>query len=144
MNKSLPDKWIRKAVYDVVNNITVDSNVIRCYDTRVTGNIMPDHYILMTTQTNTVDKSIKCGYRWESSILLDMVTSYKSTGNTGSRLLVDNITDEVRNLTDVLTLDVASGLSILKQTQFFLNDISTITTNENIFRKFIRIELTIN
>ena len=144
MNKALPDKWIRKAVYDVVNNITVDGNVIPCFDSRVTGRTIPYHYILMTTQTNDVDKGIKCGYRWDSSILLDIVTTYLSPGNTGSRLLVDNILDETRNLTDVLTLDVASGLTILRQTQFFPANITTITTNENIFRKFIRIELTIN
>ena len=26
MNKNLPDKWIRKAVYDAINNISVDNN----------------------------------------------------------------------------------------------------------------------
>jgi hypothetical protein len=143
MNKTLPDKWVRKAVYDEVNNIVVSGKTIPCYDSRITGRTIPQHYILMTTQTNLVDKANKCEYRWESSILLDIITTYKSSGNTGSRLLADNIADSVRNLTDSLTLGAGSGLSIISQIQSFPNDISTITTNENIFRKLIRIEFVI-
>jgi hypothetical protein len=41
-------------------------------------------------------------------------------------------------------LDVASGLVVQKQIQDFPNDIVTITENENIFRKLMRLELTIN
>lgn len=143
MNKSLPDKWIRKAIYTAINNIVVDGETIPCYDSRVTSDTIPQHYVLMTTQTNDVSKENKCEHFWESDILLDIITSYDSTGNTGSRLLADNILDEVRRLTDSLTLDVASGLNIIFNTQSFPNDISTITPNESVFRKFIRIQLKI-
>lgn len=144
MNKSLPDKWVRKAVFDAINNIVVDTLTIPCFDSEVPEGLEVDHYVLMTTQTNTVDKSNKCEYWYESSILLDIVTSYTGVGNPGSRLLADNIADAVRSATDVLTLDVASGLVVLRQTQSFPNDVVTKTSVENIFRKFIRIELTIN
>lgn len=144
MNKSLPDKWVRKAVFDAINNIVVDTLTIPCFDSEVPEGLEVDHYVLMTTQTNTVDKSNKCEYWYESSILLDIVTSYSGVGNPGSRLLADNIADAVRSATDVLTLDVASGLVVLRQTQSFPNDVVTKTSVENIFRKFIRIELTIN
>ena len=143
MNKSLPDKWVRKAVYAVLNNITVNGNTIKCYDTRVPGKNIPDHFILMTTQTNAVSKQNKCEYFYESSILIDVFTSYPLPGNPGSRLLADDICDSVRNLTDSLSLDVASGLSIITQTQDFPNDLSSTTENENIFRKFVRLELLI-
>jgi len=143
MNKTLPDKWIRKAVYTAINNIVVDGNTIPCYDTRVTSNIIPDHYILMTTQTNTVQKENKCENFWQSDIVLDIITSYDSTGNPGSRLLADNIMDSVRNLTKSLTLDVACGLTIIFSTQNFPNDITTLTPNETIFRKLMRLELKI-
>jgi len=144
MNKTLPDKWVRKAVFDAINNVVVDTLAIPCFDSEVPEGLEVDHYVLMTTQTNTVDKSNKCEYWWESSILLDIVTSYGGVGNPGSRLLADNIADAVRSATDVLTLDGASGLTILRQTQSFPNDVVTKTSVENIFRKFIRIELTIN
>jgi hypothetical protein len=144
MNKSLPDKWVRKAVFDAINDIVVDTLTIPCFDSEVPEGLEVDHYVLMTTQTNTVDKSNKCEYWYESSILLDIVTSYSGVGNPGSRLLADNIADAVRSATDVLTLDAGSGLVVLRQTQSFPNDVVTKTSVENIFRKFIRIELTIN
>jgi hypothetical protein len=142
MVKTLPDKWIRKAVYDVVNNITVDGNTIFCYDTRLTGK-PKDNYILLSTQSNEVDKRTKCGYDWQSQILIEVYTRYKLTGNTGSRLLADNIMNEVRNLTDSLTLDVASGLDIVTQIQSFPSDLESTTNNEIVYRKFIRIEFLI-
>jgi hypothetical protein len=142
MVKTLPDKWIRKAVYDVVNNITVDGNTIFCYDTRLTGN-QQNNYILLSTQSNEVDKRTKCGYDWQSQILIEVYTRYGLTGNTGSRLLADNIMNEVRNLTDSLTLDVASGLTIVTQAQSFPSDLTSETNNEIVYRKFIRIEFLI-
>jgi hypothetical protein len=150
MIKTLPDKWIRKAIYDVINNISVvdemsgDVLVVKCYDSRVMADNDVTQYVLMTTQTNTVDKSTKCGNRWESSILLDIVTTFNGAGNYGSRLLADNILDKVRELTDSLTLDVASGLEVVYQSQDFPNDLVTVTSTENIYRKFMRIELLID
>jgi len=146
MNKTLPDKWVRKAVYDAINGIVVDSMVIPCYDTHVTysaQNDEPNHYVLMTTQTNDVDKRNKCEWFYESSILLDIITSYSGAGNNGSRLLVDNITDTCRNALQDLTLDAASGLEIVTETMNFPSDITTDVGAEVIFRKFIRLELTI-
>ena len=143
MNKSLPDKWIRKAIFDSVDDISVDGELIEVFDTRVTGPDYPLEYILMSTQTNTVDKNNKCEWFWESSILLDINTTYLRQGNTGSRLKVDNITDAVRNALNSLVLDVASGLTIITKTQNFPNDITTITDNKLVFRKFIRLELLI-
>lgn len=142
MVKTLPDKYIRKAIYDVVNGIVVDGNTINCYDTRLTG-VQKNNYIVLSTQSNEVDKRTKCGYDWQSSILIDIITRYKLSGNTGSRLLADNILDKVRELTDSLTLDVASGLEIVTQTQSFPSDLQSETNNELIYRKFIRIEFLI-
>lgn len=142
MVKTLPDKWIRKAVSSAINNIVVDSITIPCYDTRVTGGIK-DNYTLMMGQSNEVDNNNKCSDMWESQILIEVYTSYDSTGNTGSRLLADNILDKVRELTDELVLDGASGLEIITQKQSFPNDLESTTTNQNVYRKFIRIEFLI-
>ena len=150
MIKQLPDKWIRKAISDAINNmsvideITSDVLIVPCFDSRDVSNEDLTRYVLMTTQTNTVDKSVKCENRWESSILLDIVTTFNEAGNYGSRLLADNILNKVRELTNTIVLDPASGLKIVKQTQDFPNDLVTVTSTENVFRKFIRLELLIN
>ena len=142
----LPDKYVRKAIFTLLggaSGMTVNTKNVKCYDSRITGSTIPSQYVLMTTQTNRVDESVKCGDRWQSSILLDIVTRYTSSGNTGSRLLADDIAEAVRNLLETdLTLE--GGLNILHQKLDFPNDMVSVTTNENVFRKFIRIELLIN
>ncbi len=144
MNKELPDKYIRQAIFSAINNIVVDSNTIPCYDYRVTGANKSPHYVLMTTQTNTVSKANKCEFQWQSTILLDIVTTYSNSSNLGSRLLADNICDRVRDLTDTGNLTLSNGFEIVWQEQSFPNDIVTITQNDSIFRKFVRIEFYIN
>lgn len=144
MNKSIPNKWVRKAVFSLVNNIVVNGNTIKCYDTRVTGRTIPQHYILLSTQSSDVIKANKCEYSWDSDILIDIVTTYKNKGNTGSRLLADDILDKVRDLTKDLQLDVSSGLNIVWQKQSFPDGLPTITDNKCVFRKFMRIEFYIN
>lgn len=144
MNKTLPDKYIRKAVYNAINNITVDGVKIPCYDSYETTRVEKNAYVLLSTQTNTVSKTNKCEYQWESSILIDIVTKYKRPGKTGSRLFADNICDEIRRLTDALTLDVASNLTVVWQIQSFPNDLTSMGENETVFRKFIRIEMLLN
>jgi hypothetical protein len=146
MNKVFPDKWVRKAVYDAIDGIVVGGFVIPCYDTHVTYDAQkdePSHYVLMTTQSSEVDKRNKCEWMWESTILLDIITSFSGAGNNGSRLLADNITDACRNALQDLELDVGSGLEIVRLTMDFPADISTDSLAEVIFRKFIRLELRI-
>jgi len=143
MDKSLPDKWVRKAIFDALDDVDVGGTPIPFYDTNIPGGTIPNFYVLMTTQTNDVDKSNKCEWFWNSSILLDIVTSYDLPGNPGSRLMSDNIADIVRASLNSIQLDVGSGLEIITKTQSFPNDISTTTQNENIFRKLIRWELLI-
>jgi hypothetical protein len=150
MDKSIPDKWVRKAVYDAINNMSVlnentsETIQIPCYDSRVPANGGKSHYILMTTQTNQTNRLTKCEDSYDSSILLDIITSFDGSGNYGDRSLADNILDKARELTNNLSLDVSSNLTILRQTQNFPNDIVTITPTENVFRKLMRIELFIN
>lgn len=146
MNKSLPDKWVRKAIWDVLDDLSVNGHLIPCYDSKVTLDVQkddPQHYILMTTQTNDVDKRNKCEWFWESTILLDIITSFPGSGNTGSRLLADDIVDSARSALQGLTLDVGSGLEVVKQDWEFPADKVTDTNAEVIFRKFIRLELRI-
>ena len=144
MNKPVPDKWIRKAVSDAIDGIIVDGITINCYDTLVTTDINsdpPQHYILMTSQSNEVDKDNKCEWFWDSQLVIDIVTRYRTPGNTGSRLLADNIADEVLQQIDGLTLD--GGLEIVTQNVSFPSDLFLDTKKELIYRKIIRLQLKI-
>ena len=143
MDKSLPDKWIRKAIFDLLDEIVVDTETVYVYDTRMTGVYQPDFYIVMSSQSNLVDKWNKCEYVWDSDILLDIRTVYQRAGNTGSRLLADNILDAVRNLIKDIQLDAGSGLSIINTTLSFPNDLNEIDDSEIVFRKFLRLTMRI-
>lgn len=139
----LPDKHVRKAVITALNGLNVSGFDIPTYDSRANDNA-PSFYVLMTTQTNNEQKDNKCAPRWNSSILLDIITRYDGSGNMGSRLMADNIANEVMKRTDNLTLEALSGLEIKRQVLSLPNDITTLTSTTNIFRKLIRLELVID
>ena len=144
MTKTLPDKWIRKAVKDALAGLVVSSKEINVYDSR-TGKESPSEFILITTQSNEVDKATKCDYRWRSTLDIEVVTRAQNPGNTtGNRVLADDILDAAKTLIHNMSLDVASGLSIITQTQSFPPDININTTTEIVNRKFLRLELLIN
>lgn len=144
MVKTLPDKYIRKAIYNAINGIIVNGYSIPCFDTRVPNNDKRNYYVIMSTQSNEVAKDTKCGYKWQSQILLDITTIYDVNGNTGSRLMADEILNTVIQNTDSLTLDVTSGLEIITQTQSFPNDLNATSGNKIVYRKLMRIEFLIN
>ena len=143
MDKALPNKWIRKAIYDKIHNIKVSGKTIPCYDMNVTGSEQPRNYTLLKGQDNTVDKANKCEWYWDSSVSIEVVVIFQKTGNTGSRLLADNIADQVRSLTNNLVLDAASGLNIFTQTISFPTDLELETNNQVVFRKLIQLDFRI-
>lgn len=136
-----PDKYIRKAVYNLTNNIVVDSKIIPCYDSRIAGNADILNYILMTAQTKDVDKATKCGNRWETSLLIEIYCKSSAAGNSGSRLLLNDIEQAV---TDLLNPKIViEGFETLIQNITFENSLETVTDTENIFRSFLRLNLTL-
>lgn len=136
-----PDKYIRKAVFDLVNNIIIDTKTIKCFDSRVTGNDNLTEYILLTAQTKEVEKTNKCEYRWETSLLIEIYTKYSSTGNPGSRVLLNNIEQEVHTLLNPKI--TVTGFQTLTQNITYENQLETVTDTENIFRSFLRLNLTL-
>ena len=134
-----PDKHIRKAIFDKINNIVVSGKIIPCYDSRAAN--APSNYVLLTAQTKEVEKSNKCDYRWTTSILIEIYTKVTSSGNTGSRLMLNDIESEVWNLLRP-KLNI-SGFENLTQNITFENSLETITESEIIFRSFLRLNLTL-
>ena len=133
-----PNKYVRKAFFDVLNNITVSGNVIKCYDERITGATVPANYILLSTQNKRQDKYTKCADRWNVDILIDIVTTYPATGNTGSKLLADDIEEQVINLEETIIL--SGGYKINQRELVSSDSLVTIGTTTNVFRQLIRFQ----
>lgn len=134
-----PDKHIRKAIFDKINNIVVSGKTIPCYDSRATN--APSNYVLLTAQTKEVLKETKCDYEWETSILIEIYTKVTSSGNTGSRVLLNDIEQAVYTLLNPkLTVP---GFTNITQNITFENSLETITDTEIIFRSFLRLNLTL-
>lgn len=134
-----PDKHIRKAIFDKINNIIVYGKTIPCYDSR--GTNAPSNYVLLTAQTKEVLKETKCEYEWETSTLIEIYTKVSSSGNTGSRVLLNDIEQAVYTLLNPkLTV---SGFTNITQNITFENSLETITDTEIIFRSFLRLNLTL-
>ena len=132
-----PDKYIRKAISDNINNIVVSGKTIPCYDSRATN--APSNYVLLTAQSKEVLKETKCDYEWETSTLIEIYTKVTSSGNTGSRVLLNDIEQAVYTLLNP-KLTVA-GFTTITQNITFENSLETITDTEIIFRSFLRLNL---
>lgn len=134
-----PDKHIRKAVHDLINNIVVSSKIIKSFDSRALN--APNEYVLFTAQTKEVEKSTKCDYRWTTSLLIEIYTKSTSSGNAGSRLLLNDIEQAIYTLlTPKLNV---SGFVNLTQNITFDEQLESITDTEIIFRSFMRLNLTL-
>ena len=134
-----PDRHLRKAIFDKINNIVVSGKTIPCYDSRATN--APSNYVLLTAQTKEVEKSTKCDYRWTTSILIEIYTKVTSSGNTGSRLLLNDIEQAIYTLLQPKI--TVAGFENLTQNITFENSLETITESEIIFRSFLRLNLTL-
>jgi len=139
-NTNLPDKWVRRALHSVLDNLSVSGETIPCYDSRATG-FDDRHYIIMGSQNNTPVRT-KCGRSWEHSIQLDVITTYKV--NSGSRRLLDEISEAVLPLVMGISLDVASGMVISKTEVEFPFDENTVNDGKIYYRKILRLSLTID
>lgn len=137
-----PDKYIRKAIFDLLNDIEVSGKTIKCFDSRITANAKLLNYILLTAQTKTIDKANKCEYRWNTSVLIEIFTKASSQGNTGSRVLLNDIEQAVNDL--LLPQITVDNFQVVTQNIAFSTQLETITDTENIFRSFLTLELTLN
>ena len=134
-----PDKFIRKAISDNINNIVVSGKIIPCYDSRATN--APSNYVLLTAQTKEVLKETKCNYEWETSTLIEIYTKVSSSGNTGSRVLLNDIEQAIYTL--LLPKLTVQGFTNITQNITFENSLETITDTEIIFRSFLRLNITL-
>ena len=132
-----PDKYIRKAIYDLLNNIVVSGKTIKCYDARVFGNQDVSDYIILGNQTKNIDKTTKCEYRWNGSIMIEIYTRSSS-----SRVLLNDIEQAVTDLlSPKITVD---NYEVIYQDISYVTQLESFTDTENIYRSFMTLELTLN
>ena len=125
-----PDKWIRKYFSDTLNGLTVSGKVIPISDMRLPSN--SSAYILMTTIDKSHDQETKCNKVWNFQQTLDIVTIY--AGNSGSRVLCDDIHEAVLNACNNITVE---GFTVLNTGYEFAPDLSSSDSTQTIFRKII-------
>ena len=136
-----PDKFIRKAVFNLINGIVVNGKIIYSFDSRIAGNSTLTEYVLFTAQTKEVDKATKCGYRWDTSMLIEIFTKTSSAGNSGSRVLVNDIEQAILDLLSPKV--IVQGFETLTQNITFEQQLETINDTEIIFRSMMRLNLTL-
>lgn len=142
MTAKNPDKYIRKALTTMFNNIAVNTKTIKCYDMRVSQNENIDNYILLTSQNKERNKGNKCEYRWDCSILIEIFCKATSSGNNVSRILLNDIEEKVNELLDTnFTVD---NFQVLTKNWNTEAQLETITEFEIITRSFVRLDLTLN
>ena len=95
----------------------------------------------MTTQTKDIDKATKCGYRWDTSILIEIYTKTSAQGNSGSRVLLNDIEEKVHQLLSPnLTI---TDFIVVNQIMTYEAQLETVTETENIMRSFLRLNITL-
>lgn len=129
-----PSKHVRKAIYEAVNSS------YPCYDSQVTGNVDATQYVIISTQDKEIDKATKCGNRWISYTLLDLVTIYEGSGNVGSRLSSDDMEEDILSLIENIT---PTGYTVINRKFEFPSTISASNSTQTVYRTFIRVVLTL-
>ena len=127
-----PNKHIRKAIFDAVNA------TYPCYDTQVTGKVNPTQYVIISTQDKEINKATKCGNRWITYTLLDIVCIYNGAGNTGSRIANDNMENAILSLIENISI---TGYTVLNQTFEYPSNLDSSTSTQTVYRNFIRLVL---
>ena len=131
---TIQPQYVRKAIYDAVNS------TYPCYDMQVTGKSTPTSYVIISTQNDEEDKVSKCGSRWVSYTLLDIVNIYNIGGNVGSRLANDIMRTNIKTMIENITID---GYTVINRRYEYPPTINTTTPTQSVFRNFIRVILTL-
>lgn len=132
----LPNKHIRKAIYDVIHNMDVNGTTFPCY-TEQTGTNSGNYYTLLSTQLNT-QESTKCGPGWINDTEIQVVVRVPK--NQGSKVLIDDAVDAVITELRDVQLAGASGMRINKRTVDVVQEFSDESATNITYRQIIRFQ----
>lgn len=131
-----PSKYIRKYFVSALSNMVVNGHSVKVYDSHTPNN--DDVLVILSTQTGSNDWQDKCSVDKNRTIEIQILTRFK--GNTGSRVLVDDISEEIQSRCKNIVIE---NFEVQDWDISFPNEFFTSTTTETIFRKIINYNLNI-
>ena len=140
MNAVFPDNFINKELKDRLDNMEVDGNTFKLFDSRATTQ-NPKHYFLISTQLNNQDFN-KCGNGWENSTELQIVIRVPK--NSGSKALLNLATQDVLTELADFSLPQSTGLVVNKVELSIANELVNERGSEIVYQKILRMETIIN
>ncbi|WP_126654122.1 hypothetical protein [Chryseobacterium aureum] len=129
-----PDKFIRKYFNDTLSNMVVNGIPVKLYDTTTPNK--DSAMIILSTQSGSDQWNNKCSLDKMRDINIDVITRY--AGNVGSRVLLDDIIEEILHRTEVITVD---HFIVQFYNKSYPLDLNQSTSTETIFRKIIKYSL---
>lgn len=134
MANSTPDLPVRESVYALLTPL--GSPV---YDMQVPKDmIIPDLYILLTSQTNRQHSTNKCGHLWATTILIDVV--YQQSQGFSNRAPLDTLCSAINGVLDLNAGDIAlTGFQVMNTQVLDTHDMGSLNTpTKTINRKLMR------
>lgn len=131
-----PSKYIRQYFVNAFANMVVSGKTVKVYDTHTPNN--DDVLIILSTQTGSNDRIDKCSITKNRTIEIQVITRFK--GTTGSRLLLDDIVEEIQNRVQSIQVN---NFTVQDWNVSFPQDFVSTSTTETIFRKIINYNLII-
>lgn len=126
-----PDKWIRKAIYTPLAVLNIPVFEVR------QGQSANNPYVLITTQSKSIEKGNKCAYNWDSNVTIEIIQRIKKTGNTASKVAINDIENQILSVINSLVID---NFVILTK-NYSSNSLTTNGIDENIERIIINLNL---
>ena len=126
-----PDKWIRKAIYEPLAILNIPVFEVR------QGQGSNNPYVLITTQSKSIEKGNKCAYNWDSNVTIEIVQRIQKTGNTASKVAINDIENQILSTINSLVID---NFVILTK-NYNSNSLTTNGIDENIERIIINLNL---
>jgi hypothetical protein len=98
---TVPDKYIRKAYFNLLSGLIIGSIPVPVYDKRVPKSVepVPPYRVIINSQTNDQANTSKGGHDWKASIELDVIAEF-SLGNADSAI-VNDIEQQINDLIDI-------------------------------------------
>ena len=126
-----PDKWIRKAIYEPLAILNIPVFEVR------QGQNANNPYVLITTQSKSIQKGNKCAYNWDSNVTIEIIQRIVKTGNTASKVAINDIENQILSVINNLVIDNF----VLLNTDYNSNSLTTNGIDENIERIIINLNL---
>jgi len=134
MVNETPDLQVRQTIYGLITPL--GSPV---YDMQVPKDaVIPDLYILLTSQTNRQHSTSKCGHLWATTILLDVV--YQQAQGFSNREPLDALCSNINQVVDLNGGDITlTGFQVMNTQVLDTHDMGALDTpTKTINRKLMR------